>query len=178
MKVLNTKYNGYYFRSRLEARWAIFMDTLGVKYQYEPEVFDLDDNLYYLPDFYLPELDVYIEIKPVYPTKEEEIKASRLATVTGKDVYIFYGQPENPDNTGEESAFIFSPNLENKDGGWHDNRHWWCECELCHKVGIEYEGRGDRIKCGCFKKGDKGYNFNSDRLISAYNKAKSYRFFK
>lgn len=108
MKALDTKHNGYYFRSRLEARWAIFMDALGVKYQYEPEAFDLDDNLYYLPDFYLPELDVYIEIKPVCPTKEEEIKASRLATFTGKYVYIFWGQPEAPEHSnGEGSAFVF-----------------------------------------------------------------------
>ena len=54
IKAIETEYNGYRFRSRLEARWAVFFDELGIKYQYEPEGFDLDGTLY-LPDFYLPE---------------------------------------------------------------------------------------------------------------------------
>ena len=51
IKPIETYYNGYRFRSRLEARWAVFFDALGVKYEYEPEGFDLGDGLYYLPDF-------------------------------------------------------------------------------------------------------------------------------
>lgn len=51
MKPIETIYNGYRFRSRLEARWAVFFDALGVEYEYEPEGFDLGDGMYYLPDF-------------------------------------------------------------------------------------------------------------------------------
>jgi hypothetical protein len=32
---------GYRFRSRLEARWAVFFDVAGIPWQYEPEGFDL-----------------------------------------------------------------------------------------------------------------------------------------
>jgi hypothetical protein len=45
-----TRYQGYHFRSRLEARWAVFFDTLGLRWEYEPEGFDLGGVLY-LPDF-------------------------------------------------------------------------------------------------------------------------------
>jgi len=41
VKAINTEYNGYRFRSRLEARWAVFFDALGIKYRYEVEGFDL-----------------------------------------------------------------------------------------------------------------------------------------
>jgi hypothetical protein len=34
---IQTHYNGYHFRSRLEARWAVFFDECGIRYQYEPE---------------------------------------------------------------------------------------------------------------------------------------------
>ena len=51
MKAIQTRYNGYLFRSRLEARWAVFFNTLGLKWEYEPEGFDLGDGVYYLPDF-------------------------------------------------------------------------------------------------------------------------------
>ncbi len=63
IKAIETVYNGYKFRSRLEARWAVFFDALGIEYQYEVEGFDLDGT-WYLPDFWLPEQKWWIEIKP------------------------------------------------------------------------------------------------------------------
>ena len=51
IKPKETIYNGYRFRSRLEARWAVFFDSLGVKYEYEPEGFELPGLGGYLPDF-------------------------------------------------------------------------------------------------------------------------------
>lgn len=51
MKAIETSYCGYRFRSRLEARWAIFFETLGLKWEYEPEGFDLGFGVWYLPDF-------------------------------------------------------------------------------------------------------------------------------
>lgn len=51
MKAIQTKYAGYRFRSRLEARWAVFFDALGIKWEYEPEGFELSCGTRYLPDF-------------------------------------------------------------------------------------------------------------------------------
>jgi hypothetical protein len=51
IKPIETVYDGYRFRSRLEARWAVFFDSLGVKYEYEPEGFELPGLGGYLPDF-------------------------------------------------------------------------------------------------------------------------------
>ena len=65
IKAIETKYRGYRFRSRLEARWAVFFDEIGIKYEYEPEGFELSDGTKYLPDFYLSEFHVYAEIKPL-----------------------------------------------------------------------------------------------------------------
>ncbi len=52
MKAIETIYNGYEFRSRLEARWAVFFDTLGVKWEYEPEHYDLGLKHPWLHDDY------------------------------------------------------------------------------------------------------------------------------
>ena len=64
---IETKYNGYRFRSRLEARWAVFFDNLGVKYEYEPEGFRIPSTYsnakVYLPDFFLLDFNVYAEVK-------------------------------------------------------------------------------------------------------------------
>ena len=64
MKAIETEYKGYKFRSRLEARWAVFFDAIGIKWEYEPEGYQFEDGTMYLPDFYLPDLATYVEIKP------------------------------------------------------------------------------------------------------------------
>lgn len=53
IQAIETVYKGYRFRSRLEARWAVFFDAMGVKWEYEPEGYVFDDGTKYLPDFYL-----------------------------------------------------------------------------------------------------------------------------
>lgn len=53
IKPIETFYKGYRFRSRVEARWAVFFDALGIEWEYEPEGFVLDDGTCYLPDFRL-----------------------------------------------------------------------------------------------------------------------------
>lgn len=73
IKAIETVYNGYRFRSRLEARWAVFFDTLGVEYEYEPEGFDLGEHGWYLPDFIFPKWNVYVEIKPYSVLKSKEV---------------------------------------------------------------------------------------------------------
>ena len=87
MKAIETVYNGYRFRSRLEARWAVFFDTLGVKYEYEPEGFKLDNGLYYLPDFLIHDVvtrypdndksDLYVEVKG-NPNETDALKISHM----------------------------------------------------------------------------------------------------
>ena len=74
VSAVETVYNGYRFRSRLEARWAVFFDYLGVEYEYEPEGFKLPSGKTYLPDFRVKcygtrgectdnFFDLYIEVK-------------------------------------------------------------------------------------------------------------------
>lgn len=64
IKAIETVYNGYRFRSRLEARWAVFFDALGTPWEYEKEGYDLPDIGWYLPDFWLPDQGCFVEIKP------------------------------------------------------------------------------------------------------------------
>lgn len=48
---IETCWRGYRFRSRVEARWAVFFETLGLPWEYEPEGFELSEGSRYLPDF-------------------------------------------------------------------------------------------------------------------------------
>lgn len=81
-RAIQTHYAGCHFRSRLEARWAVFFDELGIRWDYEPEgieIFQPSDSVpderygyvsgpdlppwRYLPDFYLPDLKCWVEVK-------------------------------------------------------------------------------------------------------------------
>jgi len=64
MKAIETRYKGYRFRSRLEARWAVFFDALGVRWEYERQGFDLGSAGCYLPDFFIPDMNLWVEVKP------------------------------------------------------------------------------------------------------------------
>ena len=63
-KPIETSYAGCRFRSRLEARWAVFFDSLKIDWEYEPEGYVLRDGTRYLPDFWLPQVGMFAEVKP------------------------------------------------------------------------------------------------------------------
>jgi len=54
--------NGIYFYSRWEANIARLFNYLGIKWIHQPRTFDLGSQNY-TPDFYLPDYNVYIEVK-------------------------------------------------------------------------------------------------------------------
>lgn len=93
MEPLPTHYRGIHFRSRLEAKWACLFDSLEISYEYEPQTFQIEPTLSYLPDFWLPSQKIWVEIKPDAPMLVEERKAIGLHRITGQRVYIFAGFP-------------------------------------------------------------------------------------
>ncbi|GAA5648636.1 hypothetical protein [Vibrio proteolyticus] len=64
VEAIKTTYKGIEYRSRTEARWAVFFDGIGVQFEYEKEYIDLSNGQKYLPDFFLPEFNAFFEVKP------------------------------------------------------------------------------------------------------------------
>lgn len=106
LQPIETVYDGYRFRSRLEARWAVFFNTLGIRWEYEKEGYNLS-GMRYLPDFWLPDQQCFVEIKGEEPTREEANKARLLALNLNKRVFLFYGQMWIPgiDDTYEHDRY-------------------------------------------------------------------------
>lgn len=63
MKGLDTFFDGYNFRSRLEARWAAYFKYVGIRYSYEALGVEIEKGSKYLPDFYLPDQKAWVEVK-------------------------------------------------------------------------------------------------------------------
>lgn len=83
---IETAYLGYRFRSRLEARWAVFFETIGIRWRYENEGFTLAEGVNYLPDFYLPDFDIYLEMKPDLPYEDVSADGEVLLVIRDQKV--------------------------------------------------------------------------------------------
>ncbi len=169
MKAIETVYNGYRFRSRLEARWAVFFDVLGIQYEYEKEGFEFDDGTKYLPDFWLPQVNVWAEVKPKPLTDEEIRKCVLLYAATGEPCMALEGLPNF-----KEYDYIYPP------GALFDNPTM---VRLPHTIGTGYLDEHRFFCQGYPDENDHSYfdNYSSlkwgdQRFTAAVIAAKSARF--
>lgn len=182
---IETSYDGYLFRSRLEARWAVFFNSLKIPYEYEKEGYRLPSGRWYLPDFWLPKQDCWFEVKPIEPTKEEIHDVTALGVGTHKSAFIMFGTIPSPENlecygfSYEEYTIQPAWILSFKGNPIWDYHYVWCECSTCGLIGLQYDARSARLSCGHNRtkdSNDRGYNGNSPRLLKAYRKARQANF--
>jgi len=193
VRPIETCYKGYRFRSRLEARYAVFMDAMKVEWQYEPEGFELPSGRY-LPDFFLPQVNggTWLEIKQygmgyfgfLSCQGAPELSDPRLcdfsnfAASKGQDFFVAYGIPSQ-DYFNELAAYESEGMLEGH--GSRCDPYQWCVCGCGKTVGIQFDGRGDRVGCkhrNCRRSdhGDKGYSHDDDLIVRAAQLARQARF--
>lgn len=155
IKAIETIYRNYRFRSRSEARWARFMDEAGVAWTYESEGYDLD-GVRYLPDFYLPRLDCWLEVKGARPDRRsvEAEKARRLADASGKSVFIISGEIG--------PGYVIDAYQRGRMAGFVSWR--WAVCVRCRMVGIVVSGNGAHLSCQCFQD-DESYRSDNWKVI-------------
>lgn len=183
---IETRYRGCRFRSRLEARWAVFFDTLGLQWEYEPEGFHLHCGPY-LPDFFIPEWDAYVEVKGHFERGYEKADACFrlywLSHDTGKQAVLLVGSPwpgeheiileKNSDNVGHWDSFARCPRCQGL-----------CvivECEACEYgdgffdwVNLGKHTCTDPVDHFAVKPADRP--FVDSALTTAYRAARSARF--
>jgi hypothetical protein len=130
---ITTTYAGTKFRSRAEARWAIFFDAIGLNWQYEFDGFVVRAGAY-LPDFWLPEIKMFFEVKGVEPTDEERAKCVQLAQASEYDMLLAIGNPEERfqilwfDRDGQrEALYVWARDYHSACGFWlvaEDTGNW------------------------------------------------------
>lgn len=165
IKPIETRYGGYRFRSRLEARWAVFFDRMGLRWDYELEGWQ-GNGLSYLPDFWLPELSMWAEVKPqhlvasaagCFPDPQDRLIVAKahmlaegsrypVAILTGAPAYGLYFQTETPvldmGWRGEMSPYLMVyPD-------YIQDAYDWSACPWCKTVSFSYHGRSDP-RCTC-----------------------------
>lgn len=130
IKAIETIYpwpDGHRYRSRLEARFAVFLDLMGIDFRYEHEGFDLG-GLWYLPDFWIPDSNIYIEIKEPSVMADEDIqKVIRLAKQIAQPAYIC-ARPDVPIMT-----IVATPSH------WTYVPSYFVHCPICRGLGFTAE---------------------------------------
>lgn len=109
IKALDTDLWGYKFRSRLEARWAVFFDRMGIEWQYETQGFMLPSGPY-LPDFFLPKWGLWFEVKGRAADEEERQRCYELS-FHENGVLLAEGQ------VGEKPLSLFAHDIGESNGG-------------------------------------------------------------
>lgn len=105
------RYANVIMRSSWEAKFAHLCDQEHILWEFEPRTFQFDNGQRYTPDFYLPEYNIFVEIKPTlfYERAVEKLTKLReshpnikLLVVTEKDVPYFarYHYPEGVEVLG------------------------------------------------------------------------------
>lgn len=175
LKAIETRYAGCRFRSRLEARWTVFFDALGIKWEYEKEGFHLGSRQY-LPDFFLPEQRLWLEVKGERPTGAEIGLCFELAARLDEPMrvgIVWGGIPkiEVDDEIGRyaciEGGMTISPSW------WIGSWASWRECGQCGSIDLV------PINGGCPKHGGLGELVpmdSDDRIVEAFARAGSARF--
>ena len=164
LKAIETEYRGYRFRSRLEARWAVFFDEAGIEWVYEPQGFDVNGR-YYLPDFYLPQFG-YFEVKGV--KDYDPSLYAEFAVGLGTPIFVVCSEIPDPES---ESGYITSFGLGEDEmaWGWDD---MFLQCSGCGKIVIQNEVYSG-IKGNC---GDGKGNFcEGHRHLPLYKALKAAR---
>ena len=94
MQPITTRYKGYCFRSRLEARWAVYFEAIGLEWNHEKEGFIFDNGVCYLPDFWLPQVKMWAEVEPGDFDKEELGKVYSLVQESRFSCILLDGLPK------------------------------------------------------------------------------------
>lgn len=179
MKAIETRYAGHRFRSRLEARWAVFFDHLGVEWEYEPQGYVVGGTPY-LPDFRLLNLPyprpVLFEVKgPPLDDDAYELMLHRLGVQNV--VLVAVGQIPRPDRVAA-SGPVDSGGLVRFGSNQEPDVLWWTVCPGCGTVGTELEALAGQVPCGCAGHGANRGPRSGDhpRILAALTAARSARF--
>lgn len=158
IQAIQTRYDGHHFRSRLEARWAVFFNELDIPWEYEPQGYEINGRKY-LPDFWLPEQSLWFEVKGEMPDEATLDMYTEMAAQTNTVFVVALGSIKGATfGVCDPEATCARPRE-------------WTECAACGRLDItpnDWHMTPSLDLCGWAEV--------SDRIRDAYTAASSARF--
>jgi hypothetical protein len=171
-------YGGTLFRSHLEARWAIFMDSLEIKWEYEPQGFVVDGTPY-LPDFVAFPAGgmLWIEVKPEWGADPEGVERWRNFTIVRPQPSRAVLLTGKPAVEGAHTVIGGDEDHGPVNGPWEDDCQQWRPCPAGYHFDLAYPGKNWTRFAGDGCPDDFGRG-GEERIETAVQAALSYRFGK
>lgn len=134
IQAIETEYRGVRFRSRLEARWAVYFDVTKIPWEYEVQGYSVNGRSY-LPDFVLGEnrseqwpeaFKVWVEVKGD-PEELDPAFLSEFSEETQRPVLVLGSIPESFGNIEHVWRMITGIGSFQQIalGNWHRNHRVW-----------------------------------------------------
>ena len=198
IKAIETTYKGCRFRSRLEARWAVFYNALGIQWQYEREGFDCD-GFFYLPDFYLPVQRYWIEVRGrMIDDMKDMDSLAFLCRKKEEKGFAFFGDIPYPYPAAGEDCkrlgflgamcdsmvscgtdLVHPPGAinvldpfqfsPNERGREMFTPFWWCICPECSYLGVTALGDSRFLECGHGGCPEEGAMMRDDHFPNSFD---------
>ncbi|MFI6496851.1 hypothetical protein [Nonomuraea typhae] len=138
-------YKGIKFRSSLEADWAATFDELDIYWQYEPMGLLLPSGQRYLPDFFLPSINTWAEVKgPHWERFDKAVELRQTLAVGGagwwEQVHVIVLEAAGPGDAAswrvpDSDRVVWLTDCGSRDGLWtwleRDGRCWRCHQKDC-----------------------------------------------
>lgn len=186
IEALPTWYGGTTFRSALEASWAA---TLDIARQYEPETVTLPSGATYIPDFRLPDIGAWLEVKGTGVARVEKAHEFGKSLACDCEAHactcdwpggelVIIGHPPKPYDPWADPQFADLENInyramavtQRRHGGhpnWTNTRGrtpWLTRCHDCNR-GTWFDSgkcracRGPLVDCHGYQAGEPGVEF-------------------
>lgn len=110
-----------YYDSQTEAAWAAYFRMHRVEFVHEPATYMLPHGELYTPDFYLTEMNAFIEVKNGNADNLAAYKISQLACATGRQGFIVQGKPHYASVYAYTPEWTFKPSRTHEPP--YDRRH-------------------------------------------------------
>lgn len=179
-------YGNVMYPSQLKARWAHVLDCLGIEYTFRPTKFELIDEsatLYYSPDFWLPELGIWLDVNGMPHTEADDHKYHLFAELENEHLLVVGVIPRTHphfhrhnvlewarEHSDTYKGILYQPRQE------PSSPHLICECQHCKRLSFNPNGIQPN-ECCCEETHDPDFQAHSTtRILWAYTHGLNYEF--
>jgi hypothetical protein len=101
---IETAYRAYQFRSRLEAKYAVFFDLCQWSWSYEPPEFNG-----WIPDFAIGQRPTLVEVKPFWKEEQWKEQVSKIVASGCREPVVLLGNDPAWISVENEESFCDAP---------------------------------------------------------------------
>ncbi len=128
MNAIATEFKGVKYKSRIEADMAWALDRLGHQFKYEPKSFLLPSGIHYMPDFWVPDIKLWVEVRG-YNTQKGESQIQEFGKMIMEGVF----EDQSDYLVIKKEAVMFAEDAERFGYNEWMTDVWVSLCYNCHK---------------------------------------------